>query len=77
MTLTLRRLNFLHPVDNYNEQKSIQYITNNISTINHQVLGVKLKIVHPTHFFQNFEPFAITDSDKFSFSSLYFLSCVD
>ena len=48
--VTLCRLNLLHPVDNYNELKSIQYITN-ISTINHQVLGVKLKIVHPTHFF--------------------------
>ena len=33
--VTLHRLNLLHTVDNYNEQKSIQYITN-ISTINHR-----------------------------------------
>ena len=40
-----------HPVDNYNEQKSIQYISN-VSTVNHRVLWAKLKIIYPTHFFE-------------------------
>ena len=33
----------------------------------------EIKNCHPTHFFQNFELFAITDSDELSFSNLYFL----
>ena len=71
--VTLCRLNLQHTVNNYNEQESIQQITN-VSTINHRVLRVKLKIVHRTQFFQNFEAFAITDSDELLFSNLYFLN---
>ena len=31
------QVSLLHPVDNYNEQKSIQYLSN-VSTVNHRVL---------------------------------------
>ena len=47
--VTLPRLNLLRTVDNYNESKSIQYITN-VNTINYLVQWAKLKIIHPTHF---------------------------
>ena len=71
--VTLRMLNLLHTVDNYNKKKSTQYITN-VSAINHRVLWAKLKVVHSTHFYQNFELFAITDFDEVSFSNLCLLN---
>ena len=43
-------------------------------SVNHRVLPAKLKIGHGTHFFQNAELFAVTDSDKLTFNNKYFLN---